>query len=123
MDEVTILVPSTTSASCRHSQRENIPVPLPLELASLPLPEPLRDAEDDQDIEPEVENQDDPHDLLPDEESLLEPDMDPEPEPEPLPTAEFDPDDALPDLEFCDVAGKSLWTHTPSASSVLVPRM
>jgi hypothetical protein len=88
------------------------------------LPEPL--PEDD----PEVENEDDPLDLLRDEgplldELLLDPDIDPDPEPEPdpVPEPEPDPDDALPDPELWAVAGMSLWTHTPSASSVFVPRM
>ena len=89
------------------------------------LPEPLPDAEDDPEDDPEVENEDDPLDLLPEDEPLLEPDMDPDPEPEPdpLPEPEPDPDDALPDPELWAVAGMSLWTHTPSASSVLVPGM
>ncbi len=45
-------------------QIEKVPVPPPLELNPLTLPEPLPDEEDDPDIEPEVENGDDPLDLL-----------------------------------------------------------
>ena len=107
-----------------------MPVPPPLELEPLTLPEPLPDEEDDPDIEPEVENEEDPLDLLPDDdplldEPLLDPDMDPDPEPEadPLPEPEPDPDEALPEPELWAVAGMSLWTHTPSASSVFVPGM
>ena len=89
------------------------------------LPEPLPDEEDDPDIDPEVENEDDLLDLLPDDEPLLDeplldPDIDPDPEP---PEPEPDPDDALPEPELWAVAGMSTGTHTPSASSVLVPGM
>ena len=56
------------------------------------LPEPLPAEEDDSDIEPEVENDDDPLDLLPDDplppDGLL-PEPDPEPDPEPLPEPEL----------------------------------
>ncbi|MCC6910205.1 MAG: hypothetical protein IT430_19915 [Phycisphaerales bacterium] len=52
-------------------QIENVPVPPLLELDPLMLPEPLPDAEDDPDIDSEVENEDDPLDLLPDDEPLL----------------------------------------------------
>ena len=91
-------------------QIENVPVPPPLELDPLALPDPLPDDE------PEVENEDDPLDLLPDDDPLLdqplvEPDADPlpdsEPEPEPLPEAEplLDPDEPLTAVWF---AGMSL---------------
>jgi hypothetical protein len=74
------------------------------------LPDPLPDDE------PEVENEDDPLDLLPDDdplvdEPLVEPDVDPlpdsEPEPEPLPDAEplLDTDEPLTAVWF---AGMSL---------------
>lgn len=93
------------------------------------LPEPLPE-DDDPDVEPEVENDEDPLDLLPDddpllEEPLLDPDIDPDPEPDPdpLPEPEPDPDDPLPEPELWAVAGMSLWTHTPSARSVFVPGM
>ena len=68
------------------------------------LPEPLPDDDPD---DPEVENEDDPLDLLPDDdplldEPLLDPDTDadPEPEPDPLPEPDPDADDALPDPEL-----------------------
>jgi len=92
------------------------------------LADPLPD--DDPDVEPDVENEDDPLDLLPEDDPLLDeplvdPDMDPDPEPEPdpLPEPDPEPDDALPEPELWAVAGMSLWTHTPSASSVFVPGM
>lgn len=83
------------------------------------------------DDEPDVENEDDPLDLLPDDdplvdEPLVEPDVDPlpdlEPEFEPLPEADplLDPDEPLTAVWF---AGMSLWTQTPSARSVFVPGM
>ena len=90
---------------------EKVPVPPPLKLDPLMLPEPLPDEEDDPDIDPEVENEDDPLDLLPDDEPLLdEPLLDPDidPDPEPLPEPEPDPDDALPEPELWAVAGMSL---------------
>jgi hypothetical protein len=86
-------------------QIEYVPVPPPLDrlLEPLPLPEP----------DEELDDIDDPLDLLPepeDEPLLLE---DPLPEPEPL---ELDPEP-----EECAVAGMSLWTQTPSAENVFVP--
>ena len=72
MDELTVLVPSTTSASCRHGQRENVSVRLSLELDPLMLPEPLPEDE------PEVENEDDPLDLLSDDPLLGDPLVDPD---------------------------------------------
>lgn len=89
------------------------------------LPDPLPDDE------PEVENEDDPLDLLPDDdplvdEPLVDPEVDPlpdsEPEPEPLPDPEplVNVDDPLTAVWF---AGMSLWTQTPSAKSVFVPGM
>lgn len=69
------------------------------------LSEPLEEPEEEKDEDPLV---------LPDEpEPLLEPD------PEPDADAEM----PLPDPEDAAVAGRSLWTQTPSASRVLVPGM
>ena len=69
------------------------------------LPEPLD--------EPEDEKDEDPLDFPEEPEPLLEPD------PEPDADAEM----PLPDPEEAAVAGRSLWTQTPSASRVLVPGM
>src|SRR5690606_27759560 len=80
-----------------------------------PLPEPLEDPEDENDEEPL-----DLSDPLP----LPEPKPDPEPEPDTLAEAEALPDpELLPGPELCAVAGRSLWTHSPSARSVVVPGM
>lgn len=96
------------------------PDPVPPELDPLTLPEPL--PEDD----PEVENEDDPLDLLPDdpllEEPLVDPDVEPDPDPDPEPEPEADPDDEALEPLWA-VAGMSLWTQTPSARSVFVPGM
>lgn len=78
-------------------------------------------------MDPEVENEDDPLDLPPDDEPLLEeplvdPDIDPDPEPDPEPEPEPDPEDD-PLEPLWAVAGMSLWTQTPSARSVFVPGM
>ncbi len=72
-------------------QIENVPVPPPLELDDI----------------------DDPLDLLPELDDELLPE--PEPDPELLELA--------PDPEECAVAGMSLWTQTPSAEKVFVPGM
>jgi hypothetical protein len=74
-----------------------------LEPLPLPLPEP----------EEELDDIDDPLDLLPaDEPLLLE---------EPLP--ETEPLELDPEPEEWAVAGMSLWTQTPSAEKVFVPGM
>lgn len=94
----------------QRSQIEYVP-PGPLEglLApvKLPLPEP----------EEELDDIDEPLDLLaqPDEDPLLLDDPLPELEPEPL--------ELEPEPEECAVAGMSLWTQTPSAEKVFVPGM
>lgn len=113
------------------SQAENVPVPPLAVLASLPLPGPLPDVEaDEPDGEAEDEKEDDPLDLLPDEEPLLDEPL-PEPDREPLPDwdsgaeplAEPEAFVAAEPLWAVWFAGRSLWTHTPSASSVFVPGM
>jgi hypothetical protein len=64
-----------------------------------------------------------PEEPLPLDEPLPEPEPDPDPEPEPLPEPEPEPE-PLPEPDpLCAVAGMSLWTQTPSASSVFVPGM
>lgn len=88
------------------------------------LPDPLLD--DDPEVEPDVENEEDPLDLLPDDPLLLdEPlvDPDPEPDPEVLPEPEPDPEPLTlePDELWAVSPGMSLWTQTPSARSVFVP--
>ncbi|MBX3391105.1 MAG: hypothetical protein KF787_00515 [Phycisphaeraceae bacterium] len=86
------------------AQIENVPVPPPLELDPLMLPEPLPDEEDEPDIEPEVEKDDDPLDLLPDDDPLLD---------EPL----LEPDNVLlPLVLTADVEarlGGRRWVHSP----------
>lgn len=67
------------------------------------LPEPLDDPEEEKDEEP-LDLPDEPEPLL-------------EPDPEPDADAEM----PLPEPEEAAVAGRSLWTQTPSASRVLVP--
>ncbi|GJQ29683.1 MAG: hypothetical protein HBSAPP03_15670 [Phycisphaerae bacterium] len=84
-----------------------MPVPPPLDWLLEPLPEP--------EPEEELDDIDDPLDLLADEPLLLLDEPLPEPEPEPL---ELDPDP-----EEWAVAGMSLWTQTPSAENVFVPGM
>lgn len=67
------------------TQAENVPVPPLAVLASLPLPGPLPDVEADKlDGEADDKKEDDPLDLLPDEEPLLDEPL-PEPDKEPLP--------------------------------------
>lgn len=74
---------------------------------------PLLDAPLDPLEELDAEKDEEPLDLL--DEALLDPELD---EGEPLPDPEAEP---LPEL--LAVAGRSLWTQTPSASRVLVPGM
>lgn len=84
-------------------------------LAVAEKPGPLLDAEALADPleEPDDEKDDEPLDLPDEPEPLLEPD------PEPDADAEM----PLPEPEEAAVAGRSLWTQTPSASRVLVPGM
>lgn len=63
--------------------------------------------------EPDDDKEEEPFDLPDEPEPLLEPD------PEPDTDAEM----PLPEPEEAAVAGRSLWTQTPSASRVLVPGM
>ncbi len=78
------------------------------------LSELLPDGEDAPDIDPEVENDDDPVDLLPDDDAvldgpLLDPDIDPDPDrkPEPIPEPDPDADVAPPDPELWEGSGTS----------------
>lgn len=90
-----------------------------------PLPELLLDGEPE--VELDDENEDDPLDLLPDPLLLDDPLLDALTEPEVLSDSDSEETelDSLNSLSTSEppVAGRSLWTQTPSAHSVLVPGM
>lgn len=90
---------------CPH-QIEYVPPGPPLDwlLDPLPLPDP----------EEELDDIDDPLDLLADDPLLLD---------DPLPELEPEPLELDPEPEEWAVAGMSLWTQTPSAENVFVPGM
>lgn len=92
-----------------------IPLKVPAVLAVAEKPGPLLEAEALADPleEPEEEKDEEPLDLPDEPEPLLEPDPEPD----------ADAERPLPEPEEAAVAGRSLWTQTPSAIRVLVPGM
>lgn len=93
------------------------------ELVCVP-PDPLLEDDPDPEPDPDDENEDDPLDLLPEDEPLEEPDPLleplPDPLPEPLPDPEPEPEPEAP-VSPEPPPPLSLWTQTPSARNVLVP--